>query len=87
MLLDKFTQVKHSLVYLHKIQQISGLHREIYVVPWEISKGLNAKEIHSDLHFHHSVCFWAVVILCSLLRAFRMFSVLWQWEFVGVSWG
>lgn len=49
------------------------------LVSWDISKGLDVREIHSDLHLH-SLCFWAVVVLCSLLWAFRLLSVPCQWE-------
>lgn len=39
MLFDRFTHVKHTLVYLNKIQQISGLHGKIHVlVSWDVSK-------------------------------------------------
>lgn len=58
MLFDKFTRVKQSIVFCARRQEISVLHGKIYVlVSWDISKGLDAREMHSDLHLQHFMCF------------------------------
>lgn len=79
MLFDKFTHVKHSVVFSASRQEISGLHGEVHVfVSWDISKGLDARETQSDLHLHCSVFLGSrssVLISVGIQAAFSALSV------------